>query len=155
MLTYKLVHLIEYHSDTLAASLVHKVQKSDRAESYANVPVEELKGLVGEIYHNLGTWLLEKSESDIEQRYTAIGTRRAQQGVPLSELLWVIVQTKHNLAEYINDVSFSGRTAELSEKQELQQLIDQFFDFAICAAAVGYEWAAEAKVSGKKNGKVA
>ncbi len=143
MLTYKLVHLIEYHSDALAAGLLHKVQKSERAGSYKNVPPEELKQLVRDIYQHLGAWLLDKSESDIEQRYTAIGNRRAEQKVPLSELIWAIVLTKRNLAEFIDDVSFPGRAVDVSEKQELLQLIDQFFDHAIYSAAVGYEFATE------------
>jgi hypothetical protein len=139
MLTYKLVHLIQYHSDTLAASLLSQVQISERAGSYESVSPEELKECVHEIYLHLGTWLLQKSETDIEQRYLAIGARRAEQGIPLSELVWVIVLTKHNLSRFIEDASVPGRVADTSEKQELLQLLDQFFDLAIHAAVVGYE----------------
>jgi hypothetical protein len=103
----------------------------------------ELKERVYEIYHHLGTWLLDKSETDIEQRYMAIGTRRAEQDVPLSELVWVIVLTKRNLLEFIDDVSFPGRSVDASEKQELWQRLDEFFDQAIHAAVVGYECGAE------------
>jgi hypothetical protein len=117
---------------------------SERAGSYRNVPPVELKEVVGEIYRHLGTWLLDKSESDVEQRYMAIGTRRAEQNVPLCELVWVIVLTKRNLWEFIEDVAFPGRAVEVSEKQELVQLLDQFFDEAIHGAVVGYEWATEA-----------
>jgi len=143
MLTYKLVHLIEYHSENLAATLVHRVEHSERAGSYHNGIEQELKKVVSEIYHHLGAWLLNKTESDIEQRYTAIGSRRAQQGVPLSELVWVIFLTKRNLAEFINDVSIPGRAVDASERQEMLQLLDLFFEEAIHAAVVGYGWAAE------------
>jgi hypothetical protein len=121
------------------------VQQSERAGSYDNVPPVELKGLVYEIYHHLGTWLLEKSEGDIEQRYTAIGARRAEQGVPLSELVWVIVLTKQNLWEFIDDVSYPDRAVDISEKQQLLHLVDQFFDQAIHAAVVGYEWSVQTR----------
>jgi hypothetical protein len=84
MLTYRLVRLIETHSDALARGLLHKVQRSEFTEAYSNVPPEELKQRVGEIYLHLGEWLLNKSEADIEERYTQIGTRRAHQKVPLS-----------------------------------------------------------------------
>jgi hypothetical protein len=150
MLTYKLVRLIEYHADSLAAGLLRRVQKSERAGSYLNVPPLELKDRVHEIYQQLGAWLIDKNESDIQQRYTGIGARRAEQNVPVSELVWVIVLTKHTLWEFINDVSFAGRAVEVSEKQELLQLLDQFFDEAIHAAVVGYEWAAEEKAEGRK-----
>ena len=100
---------------------------------------------VSEIYRHLGEWLLDKSEADIEQRYIRIGSRRAQQGVPLSQLIWAIVLTKENLWEFIlNNESYPDRPVEIFGKQELLQLLDQFFDRAIHAAALGYEWAAEA-----------
>jgi hypothetical protein len=139
VLTHKLIHLIQYHSENLAASLVRQVQMSDRAGSYRNVPPEELKQRVFEVYHHAGEWLLNKSESDIEQRYIAIGARRVEQNVPLSELVWVIVLTKRNLWKYINDVSVPGRAVETPEKQEMQERLDQFFDQAIHAAVSGYE----------------
>jgi hypothetical protein len=99
---------------------------------------------VYEIYRHMGEWLLDKSESDIEQRYTKIGTRRAEQGVPLSQVIWAITLTKDNLWEFILNESYPDRPVEIFGKQELLQLLDQFFDWAIYAAAVGYEWAAEA-----------
>lgn len=143
MLTHKLVNLVQYHSDTLAAGLLRRVQMSERAGSYRNVPPVELKERVYEIYHHLGTWLLNKKGSQVEQHYMTIGNRRAEQDVALSELVWVIVLTKHNLLEFIDDASFPGKTAEESEKQELLQRLDRFFDQAIYGAVVGYEGATQ------------
>lgn len=143
MLTYRFVRLIEDRSEALATGLLHKVQHSTRTEAYHNVPGEELKQRVYEIYRHLGEWLLDKSEADIEQRYTEIGARRAHQNVPLSQLIWAIVLTKDNLWEFIINDSFSDRPVEIFGKQELLQLLDQFFDRAIYSAALGYEWASE------------
>ncbi|MGA1984931.1 MAG: hypothetical protein ABSG72_01580 [Candidatus Sulfotelmatobacter sp.] len=143
MLTYKLVQLIQYHSDTLAASLLHQVQMSERAESYRNVSPAELKETVHEIYRHLGEWLLHKSENDIAQRYRAIGARRVEQNVPLNELVWVIVLTKRNLWTYIDDVSLPGRAVETAEKQEMLRHLELFFDEATHAAVAGYESAAQ------------
>ncbi len=143
ILTYRLVRLIETHSDALASSLLHKVQKSERTEAYSNVPLDELKERVRDIYLHLGEWLLGKSDTDIERRYTLIGVRRAQQGVPLSQVIWAIVLTKDNLWDFILNEVAPDRPVELFGKQELLQLLNHFFDCAIHAAAIGYEWAAE------------
>ena len=143
MLTYKLVHLVQYHADNLAESLLRRAEMAKRAESYRNVSAVDLKERVYEIYHHLGTWLVDKSETDIEQRYIAIGSRRAEQDVLLSELIWVIVLTKRNLLEYIDDLSFPGRAVDASQKHELSQRLDRFFDQAIHASVVGYECAAQ------------
>jgi hypothetical protein len=135
MLAYRLVRLIETHSDALASGLLKKVQSSELTRSYRNVPPEELQQRVYEIYRHLGDWLLGKSAFDIEQRYQEIGTRRAHQGVPISELIWVIVLTKENLWEF---------PVEVFGELEMMQLLDQFFDRAIYFASVGYERALSA-----------
>jgi hypothetical protein len=150
MQTFKLVHLIQYHSDRLADSLLRQVQMSDRARSYCNVPPVELKDRVHDIYHHLGSWLLDKGESDIDQRYAAIGARRTEQQVPLRELIWVIVLTKNTLYKFIGDVSVPGQVADIAEKQELLQRLGQFFDEAIYATTLGYERAATPRAQALK-----
>ncbi len=139
MLLYRLVRLIETHSQALAASLLLRVQESDYTQGYQNVPPEELKDRVYEIYRHLGDWLLGKTEFDIEQRYLEIGARRAQQQVPFSQLAMVIVLTKENLWEFLKKESVMDRPVEVFGELEMLQLLEQFFDHAIFWAAVGYE----------------
>jgi hypothetical protein len=139
MLAYRLVRLIETHSDALAAGLLAKVQSSELTRSYRNVAPEELKGRVHDIYRHLGDWLLGKSAFDIEQRYQEIGSRRVQQGVPINELIWVIILTKENLWEFLKKESVMERPVEVFGELEMMQLLDQFFDRAIYYASVGYE----------------
>ncbi|MGA8540184.1 MAG: hypothetical protein WB566_11845, partial [Terriglobales bacterium] len=106
MMLYRLVRSIETHSQALAACLLDRVENSELTENYQqNVPREELKETVYEIYRHLGEWLLGKDESQLEQRYLTIGSRRATQHVPLSELIWVIVLTKENLWNFIKKES--------------------------------------------------
>ncbi len=139
MLAYRLVRLIETHSDALAAGLLEKVQNSELTRTYRKVPAEELRQRVYEVYRHLGDWLLGKSAFDIEQRYEEIGTRRAHQGVPMSELVWVIVLTKENLWEFLHKDSLVERPTEIFGEMELLQLLDQFFDRAIYYSTIGYE----------------
>ena len=138
MMAYRLVRLIETHSDALAAGLLDKVEHSELTRSYRNVPVE-VKERVGEIYRHLGEWLLGKSAFDIEQRYVEIGARRARQGVPLSELVWAIVLTKQNLWDFLKQESLLERPVEIFGELEVLQLLEQFFDRAIYYASVGHE----------------
>lgn len=139
MLAYRLVRLIETHSDALAAGLLHRVQNSELTRAYQNVPPEELKQRVSEVYRHLGDWLLGKSAFDIEARYVEIGARRARQGVPSSQVTMTIILTKENLWEYLKQASVLERPAEVFGELELLQLLEQFFDRAIYYAAVGYE----------------
>jgi len=144
MLAYKLVRLIETHSEALVAGLLVKVQTSELTRSYQNVPPEDLKARVGDIYSHLGEWLLGKSSFDIEQRYEEIGAQRVHQGVPVSELIWVIILTKENLWEFLQKESVPERPIEAFGELEMLQLLDQFFDRAIYYASVGYERALNA-----------
>ena len=153
MLSHRFVRHIEDRSDALASGLLHKIQRSARTEAFRKVPPAELTGRVAEIYRHLGEWLLDKSETDIEKRYAEIGVRRAQQGVPLSQLIWAIMLTKDNLWEFILDDSYPDRPIEVFGKQELLQLLDQFFERAIYAAALGYELAAEGEVGAESKRK--
>ena len=144
MLAYRLVRLIETHSDALAAGLLARVQSSELTRSYRNVAPGELEQRVYEIYRHLGDWLLGKSAFDIEQRYEEIGTRRAHQGVPISELIWVIILTKENLWEFLKKENIMERPVEVFGELEMMQLLDQFFDRAIYYASVGYQRAQSA-----------
>jgi hypothetical protein len=51
------------------------------------------------------------------------------------------VLTKHNLWEYIDDVTFPDRISDITDKQEILNMLDDFFDEAMYAAAVGHELA--------------
>lgn len=139
MLAYRLVRLIETHSDGLAASLLERVRTSPLVPEYRNVPADELKQRVYEIYRHLGEWLLSKSEKDIERRYIDIGARRAAQNVPVSQVTWTIVLTKENLWEYLKKESVIERPTEIFGELEMLQLLDQFFDRAIYFGAIGHE----------------
>jgi hypothetical protein len=142
MMLYRLVRLIETHSEALAGCLLDRVRNSELTPSFQkNVPPEELKERVCEVYRHLGEWLIGKDELHLEQRYLQIGARRAAQHVPLSELIWVIVLTKENLWEFIKKESVMERPVEVFGELEMLQLLEQFFDRAIYYATVGYELA--------------
>ncbi len=139
MLAYRLVKIIETHSEGLAKSLHEKIVSSDKTRDYVKVPAEELTRVVYEMYRNLGEWLLGKTELDIEKRYTAIGARRAEQDVPLSQVVWTIMLVKENMLEYLGKRDVMERPAEILGELEILQLLEQFFDRAVYYAALGYE----------------
>lgn len=139
MLLYRLVRLIENHSQALASCLLTKVQESERTRDFCKVPPEELRDRVYEIYRHLGDWLLGKTEFDIEKRYVEIGARRAYQRVPFSQVAMTIALTKENLWEFLRKESPMDRPVEVFGELELLQMLEQFFDHATYWAAVGYE----------------
>jgi hypothetical protein len=149
MMLHRLVRLIENNSEALAAGLLERVQKSEAMPDYRNVPAAELRERVYEIYRHLGDWLITKDAYDLERRYLAIGARRAQQKVPMSQVAWAIILTKENLWEFIKKETSIERAIEVFGEMEMLQLLDRFFNGAIYYAAVGYEQAvAEPSLAG-------
>jgi hypothetical protein len=139
MFSYRLVRLIESHADALAAGLEERVFTSQQVSHFRNIPASELRERVYEIYRHLGEWLLGKNELDIENRYREIGSRRAHQNIPLSEVLEAIVLTKENLWDFLKSEAVMDRAVEIMGELELLQMLEMFFDRAIYYAAVGYE----------------
>jgi len=113
LLAYRLVRMIETHSDELAQSLLTRVETSDKTSAFSHVPAVELRQRVYEIYRHLGDWLLGKTEIDIESRYKEIGARRAAQGVPFSQVVEAIVLTKDNLWEFLMKEAGVDRPVEV------------------------------------------
>jgi hypothetical protein len=147
MLGGHLVRLIERHADDLAEGLMKKLRNSERTMEFRKVPQEELKHAAREVYNNLGDWLLTKTESDIEIRYTQLGARRSSQGVPITQLVWAILLSKEHLFGFLQREAFAEGPVQLYGELELVQLLDQFFDRAAYYSVVGYEHARMRKVA--------
>ena len=139
MTLYRLVRLIETHSNELASCLLNRVRSSEATPDYYLVPDEDLKDRVYEIYRHLGDWLITRNEFDVEQRYEKVGALRSRQNVPFSQVAWAILLTKDNLWEFLKTHSEMERPVEAFGELEMLELLDLFFDRAIYFAAVGYE----------------
>jgi hypothetical protein len=139
MLSYRLVRLIESHAGALAEGLEQKVKASVQVTHFRDISAQEMRERVYEIYRHLGEWLLGKNELDIEQRYREIGARRAQQNVPLSEVVQAIVLVKENLWEFLKSEAVAESAVEILGELELLQMLEMCFDRAIYYAVVGYE----------------
>jgi hypothetical protein len=148
ILAHRLTRLIEAHADQLVESLEDRIARSQRCEEYRRrVDAAELKKLVSGIYSHLGQWLVTKTEEDIERRYTSIGIQRAEEGVPVSQLLWCIMQVKENLWEFLRNNENLENTAQIFGELVLTQMVDQFFDQAVYFAVRGHETTCEARMA--------
>jgi hypothetical protein len=139
MIALRLVRLIESHSEALAESLLHKLERSSRTADLKKVPGQEIRERAREIYHNLSDWLLAKTDDDIEHVYKALGRRRAEQGVSMSALCWALLMTEENLWEFLEMEGMRERPLDILGSLELLRLLDQFFEQAVYFATLGHE----------------
>jgi len=138
----RLVRLIEAHSNELSQGLTEQIRTSERTPDFRTVPAEDLWLAGAEVYRNLGEWLLQKTESDIEARFRIVGARRAADGVRLHQVVWALMLSREHLWHFLRHHSFSDNVVALCGELELQRLLNQFFDRAIYYAVLGYEEAA-------------
>ena len=139
MIAIRLIQLIEVHADRLAEGLIRKLTTAEECSQLLSfVPAHELKHRAYEIYRNLSDWLLNKTDSEIEERYIGLGARRAHQEVPFSQILYAIHATKEYLWEYLRQEGLL-ETNEMISEMELLHSMERFFDRALYFAAIGYE----------------
>lgn len=139
MLSLRLVHLIEAHSERLAGDLLRTLSTSLECTDLRKLAPEELRARAYEIYRNLGDQLVGNPEWEIARRYESLGAERAAQGVSLSHVVWAIHATKRNLYEFLEREGLSDSPIELSRSLELLRLLDRFFDAAVYHLTAGYE----------------
>jgi hypothetical protein len=147
ILAHRLMRLIELHADSLATALEARVASSERCPTYSQVSSEDFKALYGGVYAHLGQWLVSKTEEDIARLFTEVGARRAEQRIPVGEVLWCLVLIKETLWEYLRNEETRQDTAQVFGELDLIQMLDQFFDRAMYYAVHGHEKVREAQLA--------
>jgi hypothetical protein len=142
MLSARLVRLIEDHAEDLTRSVLADLASNPRTPAYHRIPRDELHHRVHDVYRNLGRWLGDKTDEAVEPSYLSLGRRRLAEGVPLSEVVYALILTKHHLASFIRSAGLVDSAVELYQEEELNLLVDHFFDKAVYHTVRGYEQAA-------------
>ena len=135
----RLVRLIEGHSEELAIGLTAKLRQSERTTDFRKIPAEELQKTTAALYHNLGEWVLNKTEQDIEKHFVSIAERRAAEGIGLQQFVWALIISRNHLYRFLLGHAFADSIFELYNELELQQLLNQFFERAIYYGVGAYE----------------
>jgi hypothetical protein len=138
MLGLRLMRLIERHSEELALGLTEKLQLTERTSDFRKIPPGELEEAAAEIYGNLGEWLLQKTEHDIEARFRAIAARRATEGIGVHQFVWALIISRNHLWQFLQAQAFADSIVALHGELELHQMLNQFFDRAMYYGVLEY-----------------
>jgi len=157
MLGARLLLLIQAHAGPLTRDVVTDLRTNERTSSFRRLDAADVETRVSTLFYNLGKWIGDADERAVQVEYQEMGRVRVREGVPISELVYALVITKHHLRRYIREhglVDFAGdRTAsdellplELHSIQELNYQVGEFFDRALYHLARGYESEAAARL---------
>jgi hypothetical protein len=150
MISAKLVELVEIHSGRLTNDVVQDLVTNPRTPGFRSVSRQELEQRVFQIFHHLGNWIGNARSATVEGEFSEWGSRRFDQGIALSEIVFAIIVLKQHLHRYIRDnglvdASFPRTEREyvlpmhLHSLQELNTRVGEFFDEALYQLARGYE----------------
>jgi len=139
MRALKLVQHMKTNAGRMSEAVLQKIRRSDRCrELLAKVPVEEHQQYALDIYSDLTAWLATNAESSLEERYIALGRRRAEQGVPFSDLFWAVCIANEHLWEYMQEECLLEEPVEFWGGLQLLRSLNQFFDRALYFSSIGH-----------------
>ena len=143
-----LMKQIETHAEQLTERVIQAVRTNPRTKFLRDLSEEELRRRFFDLFQNLGRWLSEKGEDEIEATYGEIGRRRCREGVPLNELVYALILVKQHLWDYIEKNVVPASEGNLYGEELVAQMMARFFDRAVYHTVKGYEevWAKEASM---------
>jgi hypothetical protein len=145
----KLVQHMKTNAAAMSDGLIQKIRGSDQCSALSlRVPPEEQKRYASEIYRDLTDWLAAEADAIIEQRYVALGIRRANQGIPFSQLFWAVCIAREHLWEYMQHECLLEEPVEFWGGVMLLRSLNQFFDRALYFTLLGYQKAGKDELSG-------
>ncbi len=145
LLSTRLVQRIEDHAEELTRGVVQDLQSNPKTPSYHALPSQTIQRRAYDVVRNLGKWLTTMSDEEIESAHHELARRRAEEDIPLSELIYALILTKYHLRNYISASGMVDSAVQLYQEQELQHLIGRFFDKAAYYTVQGYEQAQRAR----------
>lgn len=136
----KLVQHLRANADSMSERLLEKIRNSSNCRDLLRrVPAEEHKRYSLNIYLDLVDWLASEGDAATDSLYLELGIRRAQQGVPVSQLFWAVCITREYLWDYIQQECLLEEPVEFWGGVMLLRSVNHFFDRALYAALVGYQ----------------
>jgi hypothetical protein len=158
MLGARLLLLIQAHAGPLTHDVVQDLITNERTAAFRRLDQADVEMRVSALFNNLGKWIGDADENAVQAEYEEMGRSRFREGVPVSELIYALLITKHHLRRYIREhglVDFAGDRivteellpVELHSIQELNYQVGEFFDRALYHLARGHECEAAVHVS--------
>ena len=149
MHAHKLVQHMRANTDPMSGTVIQKIRHSERCAGLAlKISAEEQKHTIAEVYRDLVNWLDTETSSSMQERYIAMGMRRAQQGVPFSDLYWGVCIAHEYLWEYMQQECLLDEPVEFWGGVNLLRSLSRFFDNTLYFILLGYQKAGTEDLQG-------
>jgi hypothetical protein len=143
MISAKLIQMIEEHSESITDRVLRDFRGDPRLTHLSRLPESDLRDRCQEILKRLGHWLAESDQREIGSHFEMIGRLRAQEKVPLEEVVAGLHILKARMLDSIRDQGLALTSLELYAEEELEHHIGAFFDSVVYRLVRGYQAATE------------
>jgi hypothetical protein len=139
MISGKLVHLIETHSDQIINRVVYQIRHDEDMSHIRALLDSELREWNLELLERLAYWLSPANREDLGHRYERLGKLRFEQDIPLHESVRGLCLMREKTLDFVEEHIASNSSVELYAEEELDRRLGFFFDLLITHVVRGYE----------------
>lgn len=134
------MELIEKNADGITGNIMLEISKRNEVRHYRELPEEvareRVSKVVRNVYERLEGWLNKNKPKDtLFAYYSNLGSERCREGLPLEEVVMLIMMIKREIWHFIRDQVVSGSGFPLKEISYYGNL---FFDRIIHSIISGY-----------------
>ena len=139
MLSQKLIESVERHCDQILDGLVAQVKRDPELPHLRKLSEEELRERGRAALRNLDHWLAGGKPAYLVRQYEALGRVRFEESIPLHEVVRSLQILKEQTVGFVRDWGFGQAAVEVQAEEELEYLVDRFFDRLVYHVVLGYE----------------
>jgi hypothetical protein len=137
----RFMELIENNAEKITSNILMEIQKRDGVEHYREIPEdiarERISQVIRNVYERLGNWLNKnKPKNTLFAYYSNLGAERCREGIPLEEVIMLLMLIKREIWQVIGDQIAVGSGFPLKEINLYGNL---FFDRIIHSTITGYQ----------------
>jgi len=140
MLSGKLIAILEKSGEVLSQRIEKDLLAREETRHLRDLRQSRVYGLVYDVYGMLISWLSgEKTKGKIIEHYIELGRQKYNEGVPLSEMLMVLMLIKRHIWLFAIEKKVIDPAFPMQQVLELNNRVVFFFDRAMYFTALGYE----------------
>ena len=139
MVSHRLIDNVERHCNPIVAAVIAEIRNDPELRHLDQLAESELRDWGSATLRNLGHWLAAGHDRTLAKRFEHLGRLRFEESVPLYEVLRGIHILKRKTIDYIRDWGLAQNAAEIYAEEELEYLVNGFFDWLGERLVHGYE----------------
>ncbi|MCK9230442.1 MAG: hypothetical protein M0Q23_05815 [Syntrophales bacterium] len=140
MISRNMIDFIEQSGEELAKRLVEDLLTREETKHLRNLRQTRIYGQIYDVYGMLSSWLGGgKTKGKIVEHYVETGREKYNEGIPLSEVIMMLMLIKRHLWLFLIEKKFFAEYQGAEKVLEVNNRVVFFFDRIIWCVSVGYE----------------